>query len=706
MTSKLTKIHLLVSLSALSLAACGGDSGTDSDKGPSESKAQYESFDDLPNCTSTREGEIAEILDDGESYICKSKKWEEYVDTDIKSYLTEDDMPNCSSKNKGALALVEADSVVQVCKDSRWETLGHPYSNEDSLPNCTKKRNGEKAYLIEEGEVQVCKDGVWGAAGDKPTSSSASKSDVDGDKPKSDGDGDKSKSDDADTKTKSSSSQESTSDGGDEIDSSSSKSVNTSTSIAPGVTEGTFTDPRDGQKYKTVKIGNQVWMAKNLNFNASGSSCYNSSLSNCETYGRMYSQSAAMDICPDGWHLPSSTEWNTLLANVPRAKMLLKENDSDGFAALLAGSSINAPGSYAIFWTSDSGKNANIGTRFNGVYDAVSGEQVYVRCIKGLKTTSSSSAKSSSSSVKSSSSIVTSSATVISSSATTPVSNYGTCTPAVTTAYLEDSVSWVFTRDVNFPLTQYANATFQWTFPNGTSKSSTSKMPKSFYSEISTYGASVVINGDTDNTITCSPKVNVAGNKVTCSCTHAGDNSINVTDGPVDVTWTANCSSAVDITGYYWDGSSINGGKTYVHAVSEGSYAPTLKVRNSQGVEVSASCGAVEGWAEAGNIVNLAQGQSVVLGSGISYVVTASSCGSIIISCRSYEVTCDSTGWPCEYKYPEVTMEYESGETKVISCKEFSNVSYYHCESSEPWFFCFSGIIYLNEGRAELNCQN
>jgi len=83
----------------------------------------------------------------------------------------------------------------------------------------------------------------------------------------------------------------------------------------PGTNPGggsTFTDSRDNKSYKKVKIGNQTWMAQNLDRATTDSKCYLNSADSCAKYGRLYTWSDAKAACPSGWHLPTNAEWDQL----------------------------------------------------------------------------------------------------------------------------------------------------------------------------------------------------------------------------------------------------------------------------------------------------------------------------------------------------------------------------------------------------------
>jgi uncharacterized protein (TIGR02145 family) len=130
----------------------------------------------------------------------------------------------------------------------------------------------------------------------------------------------------------------------------------------------TLVDPRDGQSYATIQIGDQHWMAENLNYDHPESTCYDNEPLNCDLLGRLYTWEIAQEVCPNGWHLPSRGEWDQLSEYLGRddAGQKLKAareedplgwdgNNASGFTALPAGAGngegFHRKGNWALFWS-------------------------------------------------------------------------------------------------------------------------------------------------------------------------------------------------------------------------------------------------------------------------------------------------------------------------------------------------------------------
>ena len=171
--------------------------------------------------------------------------------------------------------------------------------------------------------------------------------------------------------------------------------------------EDSFIDKRDGEIYKKVKIGKQVWMAENLRYDVpdlctSWPRAVDSLITTnfCVNYGRLYdwttmmagasssesNPSGVQGICPLGWHIPSDSEWKELEMELGMSPsdtngaawrgsdqgLQLKStsdwsdnslnSNSSGFNALPAGNCNNGsfypPGDIADFWSSTAHSNS------------------------------------------------------------------------------------------------------------------------------------------------------------------------------------------------------------------------------------------------------------------------------------------------------------------------------------------------------------
>lgn len=92
----------------------------------------------------------------------------------------------------------------------------------------------------------------------------------------------------------------------------SSSSVASSSSQAP-YSFSEMTDSRDNEVYKTLVTKDQEWLDENLRYKSDKVVCHTNMLDMCDSSNWYYSWNEALSVCPEGWHLPDTTEWRTLV---------------------------------------------------------------------------------------------------------------------------------------------------------------------------------------------------------------------------------------------------------------------------------------------------------------------------------------------------------------------------------------------------------
>ena len=184
---------------------------------------------------------------------------------------------------------------------------------------------------------------------------------------------------------------------------------------------GSLTDSRDGNQYRTIRIGSQNWMAENLRyayFDNDNVSCKDGTRSSCDSLGRFYSWAEAMDtlssgcgdgmllfctrgkyavpkhfrgVCPEGWRIPTEEDWNVLINYAGGAL------DSVGFDVLPTGLPTHeidkknyGSDDLAYFWAvSENDSKSEKGMLFWGTGVPKFGQDYYafprlsVRCVEG-----------------------------------------------------------------------------------------------------------------------------------------------------------------------------------------------------------------------------------------------------------------------------------------------------------------------------------
>ena len=78
--------------------------------------------------------------------------------------------------------------------------------------------------------------------------------------------------------------------------------------------QGLFIDHRDNNEYRWLRIKDKLWMIDNLRYlGDSGVTPYEKKKSNIANFGYLYTRTAAVECCPDGWEIPTYEDFESLI---------------------------------------------------------------------------------------------------------------------------------------------------------------------------------------------------------------------------------------------------------------------------------------------------------------------------------------------------------------------------------------------------------
>ena len=431
--------------------------------------------EDVKNCTEKREGEVAYIVNEGRRLVCEDGKWVKAADKVGESVEPTEGASSSSSVTQGHGKSSGINSVEGASLSNEESASNSSSSHNDEQGASSSESNGSKPTEVPSSSNASSSSSwnevsrSCSSNGEISSNSSSSRNDNKEESSSSVASSSSEKLSSSSVASSSSVSSLSSVASSSSVESSSSSVLSSSAvelncsvllegengwnwdvpkecRFNSAISYGTMIDDRDNKVYKTIKIDSQTWMAENLNYSDSATTqsllkrswCYYNVAANCAVTGRLYTWAAAIDsvklydggngvdcgygkicslpekvqgICPDGWHLPDTTEWKILFKAVGgkynsagHAGRVLKSQtgwfgggngiDSVGFSALPTGLRYNYDDFYsygcnAYFWsTSQINDNYAYGMylyyKFDDaeLLDGYKDHRFSVRCVK------------------------------------------------------------------------------------------------------------------------------------------------------------------------------------------------------------------------------------------------------------------------------------------------------------------------------------